>query len=97
MEDHPSATAPLYDVDWITGRATEVFCADDKLALSFGGEPGWYWWSCLPGCLPDGDVFGPFATSYLALKDATQGQGVGATRAGVHWPCPFGRRLLSRP
>jgi hypothetical protein len=38
-----SATmAPLYDVDWINGRAIEVFYADDELTRAFGGSPGWY-------------------------------------------------------
>jgi hypothetical protein len=95
MEDHPSATAPLYDVDRITGRAIEAFYADDKLALSLGGEPGWYWWSCLPGCLPDGGAFGPFGSAYLAFKDATLAQFVGAA-SRLH-PGPFGRRSQSRP
>ncbi len=31
---------------------------------------GHYWWSCLPGCLPDGDPSGPFATEALAIADA---------------------------
>jgi hypothetical protein len=68
---HAAATmAPLYDVDWINGRAIEVFYADEELAHAFGGSPRWYWWSCYPGYLPDGDAFGPFPTSYRALKDA---------------------------
>jgi hypothetical protein len=25
-------------------------------------KPGWYWWACFPGCLPDGEAVGPFAT-----------------------------------
>lgn len=36
-------------------------------------EPGWYWWSCLPGCLPDSDPTGPFATEAEALADAQEG------------------------
>ncbi len=24
--------------------------------------PGWYWWTCQPGCLPDGPACGPFAS-----------------------------------
>jgi hypothetical protein len=32
--------------------------------------PGWYWWSCFPGCLPDGDPVGPFDTEEEALQDA---------------------------
>lgn len=36
-------------------------------------EPaGWYWWSCYPGCLPDGDAFGPFSTSHRAMYDADE-------------------------
>lgn len=33
-------------------------------------RPGWYWWSCLPGCLPDGDANGPFNSSVTAWRDA---------------------------
>ena len=36
-------------------------------------EPGWYWHSCFPGCLPDGDPMGPFATEDEALADARDG------------------------
>jgi hypothetical protein len=70
---HASArTAPLYDVDWINGRAIEVFFADEELARPLGGCSGWYWWECYPGCLPESDAFGPFTTGYRALKDAIQ-------------------------
>lgn len=31
---------------------------------------GWYWHSCFPGCLPDSDPMGPFATRAEALADA---------------------------
>jgi hypothetical protein len=60
----------LHDVDWINGRAIEVFYADEKLAREFGGSAGWYWWECYPGCLPESDAFGPFPTSYRAYRDA---------------------------
>lgn len=33
-------------------------------------EPGWYWWSCTPGCLPDSEPFGPYDTEADALADA---------------------------
>lgn len=32
--------------------------------------PGWYWWACFPGCLPDSDPFGPFNNSVDAWEDA---------------------------
>ena len=35
-------------------------------------EQGWYWWSCFPGCMPDGDPIGPFDTELDALRDARQ-------------------------
>lgn len=35
-------------------------------------EPGWYWWPCFPGCLPDSDPVGPFATEADALADARE-------------------------
>jgi hypothetical protein len=63
-------TDPLYDVDWINGRAIEVFYVDQAWAREFGGSVGWYWWKCYRGCLPKGDSFGPFATSYRAYRDA---------------------------
>lgn len=37
------------------------------------GERGWYYWFCFPGCLPDSDTIGPFATAAEARADA-QGQ-----------------------
>ncbi|MFA6159403.1 MAG: hypothetical protein WC763_07295 [Candidatus Paceibacterota bacterium] len=36
-------------------------------------EPGWYWWPCLPGCLPDGDPIGPFSSEAEVIADAQDG------------------------
>ena len=57
----------------------EIFFND---ALPLGNEmsdgngkamaPGWYWWSCFPGCLPDSDLTGPFAYSQQAHEDADE-------------------------
>ena len=33
-------------------------------------SPGFYWWACFPGCLPDGDPSGPFQTEQEAIDDA---------------------------
>lgn len=33
-------------------------------------SPGFYWWVCLPGCLPDSEPTGPFETEAEALADA---------------------------
>ena len=52
----------------------EVFYADaGELGEDGDGDPrlaGWYWWSCFPGCMPDGDPCGPFETEAEALEDA---------------------------
>lgn len=40
----------------------------DAVTKEFDG--GWFWWSCLPGCMPDGEPSGPFATEAEALGDA---------------------------
>ncbi len=31
---------------------------------------GWFWQTCFPGCLPDGEPNGPFETEAEALEDA---------------------------
>ena len=36
-------------------------------------DAGWYWQSCFPGCLPDGDPVGPFESEAEALADAREG------------------------
>ena len=40
---------------------------DDEGAIL---EDGWYWQACFPGCLPDGEPMGPFATEAEAVADA---------------------------
>ena len=60
----------LFDVDWINGRAIEVFFLDDEMARALGGSPGWFWWACYPGCLPNSDAFGPFPTGCRAFRNA---------------------------
>lgn len=47
--------------------------SEEKCVLCEGAEPcgaGFYWWSCLPGCLPDSDPHGPFDTEEEAIEDA---------------------------
>lgn len=34
--------------------------------------PGWYWWLCQPGCLPDSEPIGPFGSSTAAYEDAVR-------------------------
>lgn len=60
---------------FVGGGSFEVFYQDAKYGRTIpaGGNPthlGWYWWSCWPGCLPDGDPSGPFPTAEGAYLDA---------------------------
>jgi hypothetical protein len=42
----------------------------DAMIEEEGIEGGWFWWTCLPGCMPDSDPFGPFDTYAEAKADA---------------------------
>lgn len=35
-------------------------------------EPGWYYWFCFPGCMPDSEPFGPFESEQAAIDDARE-------------------------
>lgn len=48
----------------------EVFHSTDYSLPPADYEPGFYWWPCLPGCLPDSDAFGPFARPDDAYMNA---------------------------
>ena len=43
-------------------------------------EPGWYWWGCFPGCMPDSEPMGGFETASEALLDAYAGDAMPAGR-----------------
>ena len=44
----------------------------DSATGETGYTPGFYWWYCQPGCLPDSEPFGPFDTQELAEEAAAQ-------------------------
>ena len=35
-------------------------------------DAGWYYWYCMPGCLPDSEPFGPFETEAEAVTDCRE-------------------------
>lgn len=58
---------PFRDDEGNEHGSFQVFYAADDQA----DEPGWYWWACFPGCMPDSDSpTGPFPTSEGAYLDA---------------------------
>ena len=50
----------------------EVSEGDDGNTGDLQLSPGWYWWGCFPGCLPDGDPIGPFDSEEEAIADAQE-------------------------
>ncbi len=48
----------------------EVFYLDASDVMNSKQDAGYYYWSCFPGCLPDSDPIGPFATEQEAIEDA---------------------------
>ena len=73
-------TLPDIEVFYHAGHwASGEWCAPggtwdgDEDNTTFGAPAGWYWWSCMPGCLPDSDPSGPFDTEAEALADAREG------------------------
>lgn len=50
------------------GSTAAVRASAERLELL----SGWYYWHCFPGCLPDSEPIGPFATEAEALADARE-------------------------
>jgi hypothetical protein len=52
----------------------EVFQVTDTTPEDYdlGLGAGFYWQPCFPGCLPDADPIGPFATEAEAIQDAQE-------------------------
>ena len=42
----------------------------DAMIDEEGITGGWFYWYCFPGCMPDSEAVGPFATHAEALADA---------------------------
>jgi hypothetical protein len=52
------------------GWSYETFYMGSDDPRNYFSGPGWFWWSCAPGCLPDGEANGPFCTEEEAVRDA---------------------------
>lgn len=57
-----------------SGCTIEVFRVDGPCDFQHEdgkfAAPGWYYWYCMPGYMPDSDAFGPFKHPDEAVKDA---------------------------
>lgn len=73
-ERHPRMMNPSCHQCCMAG-SFEVFYKEADGTLDPNGEPyetGWYWWACWPGCIPDGDPMGPYATEQEAIEYAKE-------------------------
>ena len=59
------------EVFWHDGERTSA----DDCWTDTNGEPlsaGWYFWSCFPGCMPEGDPNGPYETEDEAWAEVEE-------------------------
>ncbi len=69
---------PDLEVFWVGKSADDYtncpICAEGfEPRTAHEDHVGYYWQSCLPGCLPDSEPNGPFSTQEEALADAREG------------------------
>jgi hypothetical protein len=50
------------------GKDSVWYNPDNKCYL----KPGWYYWFCFPGCMPDSEPNGPFTSERSAIADAQE-------------------------
>ncbi len=62
---------PNAEVFFINDRAAKLARDRVEFADTELTEPGWYYWFCFPGCLPDGSANGPYESEREAI-DACQ-------------------------
>jgi hypothetical protein len=69
-DPHALPNIEVFEIDY----GLNVECLDDYHRCHVPGSEtrGWYWWSCVPGCLPNSDLIGPFDTEADALADARE-------------------------
>ena len=62
-----------FEIFWHDGQDSEYVTEyDADTGQHETLDPGWYWWACFPGCLPDGDAMGPAASSLDAMLNADE-------------------------
>jgi hypothetical protein len=54
----------------MNGRTREKMF--DTIIEDEGITGGWFYWFCFPGCMPDSNAIGPFASHKEALADARE-------------------------
>jgi hypothetical protein len=68
-EQHEFMQRSEFRLAAMNSRAREQML--DAMVAELGITGGWFYWYCLPGCMPDSEPFGPFASADEA-KSAAQ-------------------------
>ena len=66
-DDTALSDAEVFQVSHFVASYNRANADHNEYALT---EPGCYWHSCFPGCLPDGEPMGPFESKEEAIADA---------------------------
>jgi hypothetical protein len=62
-----------YRLATMSGRVRDQMF--DAMIEENGIEGGWFYWFCFPGCMPESDAMGPYATQAEALAAARESCG----------------------
>jgi len=75
-DDFLKAEPRTWQADWLSESVKDKLTGDyDQAEVDPATEEaakelaGFYWWSCQPGCFPDGEANGPFETREEAKED----------------------------
>lgn len=64
---------PNIEVFYVSPKEAAQNAAQSTDDEDYCSADGWYWQACFPGCLPDGEPFGPFETEAEAIAHAQEG------------------------
>lgn len=70
--DCPHCDATFLSLDCDTG---DVKCEDCRGSFTLESSElkhGWFWWYCLPGCMPEGEPRGPFEDKSEAMRNMVE-------------------------
>lgn len=68
-ESEPTSLPDIEVFYWTKEEAYQYFSQFDDDG-ECDAEPGWYYWYCFPGCMPDSEANGPYKTKDAAIADA---------------------------
>lgn len=69
-------TIPNVEVFWAgRGELDESYACPEDISPDEPSPPGYYFWTCMPGCMPDSEADGPYDTEEDAIEAAREMHG----------------------